>query len=95
MKSYAASISAALLVSVLGCSSHQKASSGPAAADAPVNTICAVMYEDGHPVSTDGVGTVMYKGQRVGFCCEDCLTAWNAMSEAEKDKGLAAALAAK
>jgi len=32
--------------------------------------------------------TRMYKGQRIGFCCEKCLEKWDAMSDAERDAKL-------
>jgi hypothetical protein len=39
-----------------------------------------------HP--TDPDVTVMYKGVKVGFCCEDCIGKWNKLSDAEKDAKL-------
>jgi hypothetical protein len=68
-----------------GCASGAKhASSG-----VPVNRMCPVMLE--HDVPGSGAETVTWKGKTVGFCCADCIDAWNKMSDAEKDTALAAA----
>lgn len=44
---------------------------------APVNKYCAV--ENVNPV--DPKVTVMYKGQVIGFCCSDCVKAFEADPE--------------
>lgn len=61
-----------------------------------VNAMCVINVE--HPVQ-GGMENARYTayfkdGQRVGFCCEDCMDAWAAMSPAEKEKAVAEALAA-
>lgn len=56
-----------------------------------VNRMCAVEHDD--PVNP-AVEAAMYKGQKVGFCCKGCVPKWNAMTDAQKDASLAAALAA-
>jgi hypothetical protein len=53
-----------------------------------VNARCPIM---GTALKTDKVPedlTRMYKGQKVGFCCGGCPSAWDKMSDAEKDKAL-------
>jgi hypothetical protein len=34
-----------------------------------------------------------FKGQKVGFCCEPCVAAWDKMTDADREKALAAAIA--
>lgn len=75
-----------------GCASNSKGS-GASASAKPVNKVCAVMTE--HPVDEKNTPTVAWKGQTVGFCCGDCVDEWNKLSSADKDKALAAAMAAK
>jgi YHS domain-containing protein len=36
----------------------------------PVNKYCAV---EGSPNKVDPTVFVMYKGQKIGFCCDDCI----------------------
>lgn len=55
-----------------------------------VNSYCAVMHED--PVDPS-VAPATWKGQSVGFCCEDCIERWEKKSPAEKDASLQAAIA--
>jgi hypothetical protein len=54
-----------------------------------VNDYCAVMNDD--PV--DPAHVTVYKGQKVGFCCSQCLPKWQAMTDAQRDAALAAAVA--
>lgn len=56
-----------------------------------VNKMCAVEHDD--PVNP-AVEAAAYKGQKVGFCCKGCVPKWNAMTDAQKDASLAAAMAA-
>jgi hypothetical protein len=71
------------------------AAAAPAAAPAQaeklvptVNAKCPVMgglvNMKGHPENL----TLMYKDQRIGFCCPMCLPKWDAMTDAEKDAAL-------
>ena len=39
--------------------------------------------------------TRMYKGRRIGFCCETCLKKWDAMSDAEKEPVVSKAMQAR
>lgn len=55
-----------------------------------VNVYCAVMHDD--PVDPS-VKPASWKGQSVGFCCEDCIERWEKKSPAEKDASLQAAVA--
>ena len=52
-----------------------------AEAGAAINASCPIMPD--HAVSADG-GTVEYKGDTIGFCCEGCIDGWNEMSDDEK-----------
>ncbi len=57
-----------------------------------VNAMCPAMPE--HPVKKklDESVVRVYKGKVVGFCCSDCPEQWDAMSEADREKALAAAM---
>lgn len=87
-------LSLVLLVSAtalaLGCASTSKSAS---ASGMPANKVCVVVPD--HPVKEKNPTTVQWKGKTVGFCCPDCIEDWNAMSEGEKEKAYAAAMAAK
>ena len=54
-----------------------------------VNKMCAVENED--PVNPK-IMPVVWKGQKVGFCCDGCKPRWAKMTDAEKDKALAVAI---
>ena len=54
-----------------------------------VNEYCPVQIAD----TVDPSIVVDWKGQKVGLCCNGCKPAWAAMSEQEKDKALAIAVA--
>ncbi|MBL0869035.1 MAG: hypothetical protein IBJ18_00485 [Phycisphaerales bacterium] len=86
-----------------GCKSQGGADSGassaksaiPRAADGSivaVNAMCPAMPE--HPVKKklDESVVRVYKGKVVGFCCSDCPEQWDAMSDADREKALAAAM---
>jgi len=62
---------------------------GNGAAITSVNEYCPVMPED--PV--DPTLTREFNGQKVSFCCKGCVPTWDAMSDAEKDTKLKAAVA--
>lgn len=70
-----------------GCASQSKSQAHAGAK--PVNAVCPV---GGHAVDATAT-TVEYKGQAVGFCCDDCAPKWAAMTDAQKDKALAKAMA--
>lgn len=55
-----------------------------------VNSMCAVVTSD--PVNP-ALTPVVWKGQKVGFCCKGCIPRWEKMTEAEKDASLAKAMA--
>lgn len=78
------------LALTVGCASSTKTAS---ASGKPVNMQCPLMLD--HPVKAKTPPTAEWKGQTVGFCCADCVDGWNALSAADKDKALAAAVAAK
>lgn len=84
-------VALSLAAGLAACNSSPKAADD--ASYVTVNKVCAVMHEDGHPVDPNDPVMVEYKGKKVGFCCSDCIDSWNAMSDADKDKALAAATA--
>jgi len=51
------------------------------------NANCPILSDKVDPKVT----TRMHKGQRVGFCCSDCLGSWDKLSEKEKDAKLSEA----
>lgn len=57
---------------------------------AVANAFCPMMEE--HPVK-GGRSPVelvrMWRGQALGFCCEDCPEGWDVLSDAEKDAAMA------
>lgn len=52
-----------------------------AAASAPMNRMCPMKGD----AVTEAGGTAEFKGQVIGFCCTDCLAAWNALPEGDKE----------
>lgn len=76
-----------------GCaSSHKENCPKPdlTANTGTVNKVCPVVMEDG--IGKDAP-TRQWKGQTVGFCCDDCLPKWDSWSDAKKDEALAKAIA--
>lgn len=81
----------ALVCSLGGCKSEQKTeASKQAPAAMSINKTCPI---GGH--KADGTTTVTYKGKTIGFCCEDCVTEFGKMTEAQKDEVLAKASTGK
>lgn len=69
---------------------------GPDGKVATVNAFCAFMIE--HPVKDQRAtpeNARVWRGQVIGFCCEDCGPMWDDLSPEEKDKHLAEAMAYK
>jgi YHS domain-containing protein len=73
----------AALLAMAVLSSNQKLVASPATAPAttqaaadgpPVNKFCAV---EGGKNKVDPSVFVIYKGQKIGFCCEDCIKDFN------------------
>ena len=87
----------ALAVPALAVSAAEKAKSEPAkAAKAEkqvdiVNAKCPLMGTAMGKTAPEKM-TRMFKGQRVGFCCETCLKNWDAMNDADRDAKLKAAV---
>ncbi len=52
-----------------------------------VNPTCPIMGTAMDKTAPENM-TRMYNGQRIGFCCGECLTKWDAMSDKEKDVAL-------
>lgn len=69
---------------------------GPDGKVATVNAFCAFMIE--HPVKDQRAtpeNARVWRGQVIGFCCEDCGPMWDDLSPEDKDKHLAEAMAYK
>ncbi len=77
----------------VGCSSQDDATSAggggttESADVGPVNENCPIM---GDAITEDG-GQVDFNGQTVGFCCEECVEKFQALSDDEKTEALAKA----
>ena len=54
----------------------------------PVNAKCPIMGGD-----AKATVTTTWKGKTIGFCCKPCIPKWNALSEEQKAKKLAASMA--
>lgn len=94
-------LSAAMLLALAGCNQNQKTAAMEADEDTAqckafkgetdtVNKWCVVVSDDPVNPKTE---PVMWKGQKVGFCCNGCKPRWAKMSEAEKDAALAKVVA--
>ena len=57
---------------------------GDLAAAGIINETCPIMGDDVDPSLTVG-----YQGKKVGFCCDQCVSEWNDLSDAEKAARLA------
>src|SRR5712691_4865881 len=60
-----------------------KPATKPASTQPAINKFCAVEGGD-HAVDKDVF--VMYKGKKVGFCCEDCIKEFNSDPDAYMEK---------
>ena len=95
MRRLISSVAASAFVAVLlaGCASTER--SGAQCQErmpgtiVSVNEFCPVQIAD----TVDPSIVVDWKGQKVGLCCNGCKPAWAALSEQEKDKALAIAVA--
>ncbi len=77
----------AAAVMFTGCESTDEAASQPDEGSmGMVNSACPISGKGVNPDST-----VTYEGATVGLCCDDCLGAWNKMSEDEKGEFVASA----
>ncbi len=74
-----------LLVVIPGC---QKGSDKPSPY---VNTQCPIMGSAIDPADVPADHVREYKGQKVAFCCDQCVVAWDKLSDSEKDAKLAKA----
>jgi hypothetical protein len=54
-----------------------------------VNDRCPISGDKIDMMNTPEDQTVMYKGQKVGFCCTKCPLAWEKLTDKEKDEKLA------
>lgn len=60
-----------------------------------VNEYCPIApsHRVGRNKTTVSQHTRIYKGQRVGFCCDGCPGTWDSLTEQQRDAALAAAMA--
>ncbi len=92
MKTIHPIIAAGLLgcVCLAGCASEKKTAAAettkPVAAMGAINSKCPISGE-----AIDGKTTASFQGKTVGFCCGNCASKWNAMSDADKQAKFAAA----
>ncbi|MBI5722396.1 MAG: hypothetical protein HZA50_00400 [Planctomycetes bacterium] len=75
-----------------GHGSHVTAASAPTTAQsqpAVVNTRCPIMSSSKiDPAKVPANLTREFKGQKVGFCCGGCPSAWDKLTDAEKETKL-------
>ena len=94
-------LSAALVIAMAGCSNNKKAASKDMGEDTAqckafkgdtdtVNKMCVIVNDD--PVNPS-VEPVVWKGQKIGFCCNGCKPRWAALTDAQKDAAIAKAVA--
>jgi hypothetical protein len=57
-----------------------------------VNTRCPILGTPMDPDKTPDSMTRMFKGQKVGLCCTGCVTAWDKLSDKERQAKLDAAM---
>jgi hypothetical protein len=55
-----------------------------------VNKVCVMVNDD--PVNPS-VEPAIWKGQKIGFCCNGCKPRWAALTDAQKDAAVAKAVA--
>lgn len=87
-----------LIASAIGlaaCQNGEKTASTAEAKVQTVNTVCPVGGHDFDSGSRTAKTTRTYKGQTIGFCCPDCVEAFDSMTAAEKDGVLKLAQANK
>lgn len=73
------------------CCGSKACSGKTEAAAMPVNAFCVMMPD--HPV--DKTVTTKFQGETVGFCCSDCVSEFDAKTDAVKAELLTAAKAKK
>ncbi len=74
---YVMSIIVATALTTWGCSTSTSTSTPTTE---PVNAHCPIM---GGEVQADG-GTAVWNEQTIGFCCPECIPAWNRLTDEEK-----------
>jgi hypothetical protein len=92
-------LSVVAMIMAAGLGVALAADEGKAPASAPtatapaakaVNTVCPIEGGKVDPAKVPAELTREFKGQKVGFCCPDCLPVWDKLSDAEKEAKLAA-----
>lgn len=85
------SVLTAATLMLTGCQSTDEATTSASASPSRVivNSNCPIGRE---PV-VETVATVRHKGATVGFCCEGCRSMWPTLSDEEKDRFVAQAIA--
>lgn len=75
--------------------SEQAAAEPRAGFTATINQYCPVMQKMKLGETTMVEHTAQFEGKTIGFCCEDCTAAWDAMSNDERRARVAAVLKKK
>ena len=83
MKRFALGAAAAVSLLFSACQSTSTAAADPAG-EATVNAVCPIV--PAHDV--DPAVTVDYRGNKVGFCCSNCIGKWEALDDAGKTAAL-------
>jgi len=65
-----------------GCSENQTQPAAPSAK--VVNATCPIMGTTLDPANVPAGLTRVHEGQKVGFCCAECLAAWDKLTDAGK-----------
>ncbi len=78
-----------LVAGLTACSEKQKAGGEAAKTVACVNSTCPMMGNPIDPAKVPVSLTREFYGQKVGFCCGDCLPAWDKLTDNQKAAKLA------
>lgn len=76
----------------------ERALGGPKASTADsrtINSMCPIGGHEFNPVNHSEELVREYKGDKIGFCCDGCSTAWDAMGAKQRDEVYALAKANK
>ena len=76
-----------LTMFVVGCKKEETTPAAPAAKF--VNSSCPLLGSKIDPANVPDTLTRDFKGQKVAFCCADCLPKWDELSDTDKAAKLA------
>jgi hypothetical protein len=77
----------AIALAVAGCQKDGKTDEGKAPVQV-VNDKCPIMGGAINPAKVPAAQTRQFKGQTIGFCCTNCLPAWDKLSDEQKQAKL-------